>query len=113
MVRPEDAIRGDIYYKQMNYEAALTIQENRIAKAVSDGDVKGVVLSVTALVYMLPKKRRKATLQYMKDKNLRYDDFAPDNQPKYYDLWTFCNDQLQAAKLIFREGKGPGEYGTM
>jgi len=106
-------IRSDVYYKQMNYEAALTSQENRIAMAVSSRDKPGIIWGITALAHMLPKERRKKTMDYIKKNKIEYSNATNDGIDKWMMVWDFCNDQLQDANLIFREGKGPSEFGNL
>ena len=113
-MRENMVIQDDRYYKQLNYEAAIAQQINRVADAVSKHDVTGMTHTITTLAHMLPTERRKKALTLMEKTGLSYTIVNPNDViNKWLELWDYCTDQLKEANLIFREGKGPGEFGTM
>jgi hypothetical protein len=113
MKKEYEEIRGDRYYKQMNYEGALVSQVNRISDAVSRYNKQGIIHGIISLTYMLPKKRREKALAYIKDKGLTIHSTSNEQIELWMSVLAFCNDQLQESNLIFREGKGPSEYGVL
>jgi len=112
MAHEYEEFRGSVYYKQLNYEAKLAEQIGRISISYTDGAKPTFIRAVTALVYMLPSARRSNTLKYINENNIVYDT-TDKGIKKWLDVWSFCNNQLEEAKLILREGKGPSEFGVM
>ena len=112
MAKEYEEFRGSVYYKQLNYEAKLAEQIGRISISYTEGAKPTFIRAVLALVYMLPSARRKNTINYININKIFYDT-SESGIKKWLDVWSFCNDQLEEAKLIFREGKGPSEFGTM
>ena len=107
-----EEIRGQQYYKQLNYEGALVEQINRIAKHVSESNKPNIVYSITALVHMLPHDMREKAFLFMKERNIDYNT-SNDGINKWLELWAYCGTLLEEANLIFKIGKGPSEFGVV
>lgn len=115
MKKEYDVIRDRKYYEQLNYEAALTGQINRIARFRSESMLKDYINGVETLRMMLPSDMRTKVAKYKQKNGITNPNggISHDLVQKYDELWMYCNELLEKGDLIFKIGKGASEYGTM